>query len=445
MPGLNKIYRQFNSSIYTFYYLYKLYQYNKNLFLGSSELRKIQVEELKKILKHAYNKVSYYKKVFDEAGVKPNNIDSLQDLTKIPITSRKDIQGLSRQELIAKDRDINKCIRLRTSGSTGMPLDILINSQDTLIRRLFFMRMYFANGRKIKDKVAVITVPQHFLPRQYYRPIQYKLRFLREKYISIFEAQDNILKMINYYQPDIILGHCSIVKDLAEKIKDMNIRGICPKMIFLTGENLTTKDRVYISSIFNTEVFHYYATNESGLIAWECKEHYGYHINSDNVILEFIKEDGTYAKVGEEGEIVLTNLNSYTMPFIRYRIGDIGIPSDEKCPCGRSLPLMKKLTGRVNDYIILPNGKKISPFLLTCEIEKASGIIKYQVVQETVKIIKINILKDKRFFAQTLSELKRNIERLLGQDVEVKIVLVDNFPKDNRRGKFLTVMSRVNS
>jgi phenylacetate-CoA ligase len=190
------------------------------------------------------------------------------------------------------------------------------------------------------------------------QPIQYKLRFLREKYISISESQDNILKMINRYQPDIILGYCSIVKDLAKKIKDENIRGIFPKMIFLTGEALTTEDRIYISSIFNTEVFHYYATNECGLIAWECKEHSGYHINSDNVIVEFIKEDGTYAKAGEEGEIVLTNLNSYTMPFIRYRIGDIGIPSDEKCPCERNLPLMKMLTGRVMTILFYPMAKK---------------------------------------------------------------------------------------
>jgi phenylacetate-coenzyme A ligase PaaK-like adenylate-forming protein len=159
MLGLNKIYRHFNSSIYAFYYLYKIYKYNKNSFLDSSELKKIQVEELKKVLQHAYNRVSYYKKIFDEAGIKPNNINSLQDLIKIPITSRKDIQGLSRQEIIARNTDINKCAKFRTSGSTGMPLSILIDRQDVLIRRLLFMRMYFADSRKIKDKVAIITTP----------------------------------------------------------------------------------------------------------------------------------------------------------------------------------------------------------------------------------------------------------------------------------------------
>jgi phenylacetate-CoA ligase len=212
MPGLNKIYRHFNSSIYAFYYLYKLYKYNKNSFLDSSELRKIQLEEFKKVLWYAYNKVSYYKKIFDEVGIKPNNINSLQDLIKIPITSRKDIQGLSRQEIITRNTDIYKCAKLRTSGSTGIPLDILIDGQDILIRRLLSMRMHFADGRKIKDKVAIITTPQHFLCKMWCQPIQYKLRFLREKYISIFESQDNILKMINHYQPDIIMGYCSIVK-----------------------------------------------------------------------------------------------------------------------------------------------------------------------------------------------------------------------------------------
>jgi phenylacetate-CoA ligase len=444
MLGLNNIYKHFNSTIYVFYYLYEIYKHNKNPFLDPPELKKLQVEKLKKILQHAYNKVGYYRKIFDQAGIKPDNINSLQDLAKIPITGRKDIQGLAGQEITAGNTDLTKCGKLRTSGSTGMPLDIFVDNQNKLFLKLFYMRMYFANGRKIKDKVARIVTPQFSLLRPWFRPIQYKLRFLREEHISIFESPDNILKMLNRYQPDIIISHPSTVKELAREIREKNIKGIFPRMIFLTGEMLSAEDRAYISSIFNAEVFDFYASNEFGLIAWECKEHFGYHINSDNVIVEFIKEDGTYAKEGEEAEIVLTSLNSYTMPFIRYRIGDMGIPSDEKCPCGRSLPLIKMLAGRANDYIILPDGKKISPFFLTCEIEKFFGIAKYQVLQEARDKIKINIVKEEMFSEQAPFGLKRNIKRLLGEDIEVEIEFLDNTPKDDRSNKFITVISRIN-
>jgi len=444
MSGLNKIYRHINSIVYAFYYFYKFHKYKKNPFLESSELSELQIRKLKTLIRHTFNQVSYYKKIFEEAGIKPNNINSLEDLVKIPITSRKDIQALPMKDIIARNTNINRCNHLRTSGSTGMPLDILIDIQEMLIRRFLFMRMYFANGRKIRDKVMGIATPQHFLTKKWFTPIQHKLRFLREEYISLFEREDNILKLISQYQPDIILTHCSTAKELARKIKENNIKGISSSRMFLTGETLTTEDRKYISSIFKTEVFDYYASNECGIIAWECKEHFGYHINSDNVIIEFIKEDGAYAKAGEEGEIVLTSLNSYTMPFVRYRIGDIGIPSDGRCPCGSNLPLMKMLTGRVNDSIILPDGKKISPFFLTCEIEKLSGITEYQVLQESIDSIKINIVKCEKFSEQALFGFKRNIKRLLGENFKVETEFLDNFPKDNRSNKFRTVISRVN-
>jgi len=417
-------------------YLYNLHKLRKNQWRNPSELNKLQLEKLKALLHNAYYKVDYYRRLFDHAGIKPEDIKTVKDLSKIPITSRREIQALPKGEIIAKDAFV--VWQLRTSGSTGIPLDISLGVREINTRQLFYRRMYFANSGKLTDKQLIITSEQNFRSRQWF----HNLGVLREKYISIFEDIENQLKAILEFKPDIISGYASSLKNLAIEAQKQKIKNINPRMLFSTAELITEQDREFISSVFKADLFDYYACNECGVIAWECKEHFGYHIDSDNVIVEFIKEDGTEAKAGEEGEIIITSLNSYTMPFIRYKIGDVGVPSDEKCPCGRTLPMMKIIAGRINDCIKLPDNRKICPYILMITMDGIKGVRKYSIHQEEKNKIRIDILQNEDTSPETLMQINKKYKEIFGRDVNVEVTICKEYHR-KEEGKLKTIFSKV--
>jgi len=145
---------------------------------------------------------------------------------------------------------------------------------------------------------------------------------------------------------------------------------------------------------------------------------------------------------GEYGEIVVTSLFNYTMPLIRYNIGDIGTFTDKKCACGRGLPLIKSLEGRTDDFLILPSGKKISPRTINV-IEDVAGVSRYQTIQESKNRIVVNLVKGNGFGPKTIDEIKKHIiAGCLGEDVTVDVKLVDDLTR-NKRGKLRAVVSYV--
>lgn len=421
------------------YYPYKLPNLRRNQWLSTQALKELQERKLKALVRHAYNKVNYYRSLFERVGLKPEDIKNIQDLAKIPITTRKDLQGVAREEIIAKHTDPSRCINLRTSGSTGAPLDIYVNRKEFLLRGAFYLRFYLESGGKLTDKELIITANlKYYTARKWF---QY-LGILRKKYISLFDSIENQLRYILEFKPDSIGSYASVLEKIADEIENRNIKNITPRIIFPTAELMTKNKREHITRAFQAEVFDSYGCNECGIIAWECKEHFGYHINADSIIVEFIKEGVTNAGDSEESEIVITNLDSYTMPFIRYGLQDKGVVSYKKCSCGRSFPLMKIITGRTCDYIILPDGKNISPYVLTTAMEELTGVKNFQIIQEEKDKIIINVIRNNNLSFGALSKIKETFNNILGYNIEVKINVVEEINK-NFSGKFVPVKSEI--
>jgi phenylacetate-CoA ligase len=152
---------------------------------------------------------------------------------------------------------------------------------------------------------------------------------------------DAVLK----FSPTVIKGYTSVIKAMAYKKLEKDIGGLRVRRVFCTSEYLADEDRALIQRAFNAEVLDYYSSAESGLIAWECRQHVGYHINSDQLIVESVGQEKEGGPAASQ-EIVITNLSCYTMPWIRYQTGDAAVFAERPCPCGRSLPLLKKIVKR---------------------------------------------------------------------------------------------------
>ena len=178
-----------------------------------------------------------------------------------------------------------------------------------------------------------------------------------------------------------------------------------------------------------------------GRTAWECPAHSGYHIDVEAVIMEFIRDEKPVSS-GERGEIVYTTLYNYAMPLIRYAVGDIGIPSDEKCLCGRGLPLMKIIEGRKDDFLVRSDGTIVSPITMDLIIKNMMAIEQCRIIQETPGRVRVQIVNSHSLTEQIVSQLKSSIKEVLGENVSVETEMLAELLRD-KSGKLRKVISKV--
>ncbi len=418
--------------------LYQLKQLMKSQWLRTSQIEEIQQKKLQKLLQHAYNNVPYYRQLFDSVGVKPDEIKRAADLPALPITTKSHLRSCPVDQVIAKNVDINNCVKERTSGSSGMPFSFFFTRKDNDLRPLLDLRILLANGYNLRDTIIGIADSRHAVEKKHW--FQH-LGLMRKEHVPILTPVEEQIEKIQRMRPDIIWSFTSDIVLIATRMKEENIKGIHPKAIYTMAEFLDQNRRKLLTSVFGVAPLDFYASAECGAIAWECHKHTGYHINIDTLIVECIK-DGRQVRPGESGELIVTNLHSYAMPFIRYSVGDIGGLSDKRCPCGRGLPLLSVIEGRRIDCIVLPDGKSISPYLLTCAIEDIPGILRYQIIQEGKRKIRVNFLKGEGFSPATIIQIKRKCREVMRDEVEVNPVVVETLRYD-KSGKFRVVISEL--
>ncbi len=175
--------------------------------------------------------------------------------------------------------------------------------------------------------------------------------------------------------------------------------------------------------------------------AWECSEHAGYHIDVDAIVMEFIS-DGEAAAPGERGEIVYTGLYNYAMPLIRYKIEDVGIPSDDVCPCKRGLPLMKLIEGRSDSFMQAPDGRMFSPIIWTLIMRQIPGVNQFKAIQEKKDLIRILVVRDQAFTEATAGQIVHDVQEVMGKEMRVDVEVFEEIPKD-KSGKVRCAVSKV--
>ena len=410
----------------------------KNLRLKPLEMKKIQTKKLREIVWHAYWNVPFYHAKFREAGIKPEDVRTVEDLARIPTTTKSEMQAVPLKEMIARNVDVNKCLRNRTSGSTGIPLVILEDERAVSLQGATFLRAFFEDGLRLSDKKAVICDPRSFPKRKKWT--QY-LGIMRKEYLSIFDDAHKQLSFLENYAVDAIESYPSSLVILADLCRQWG-HNVKPRVVFTLAEVLDRQTRKLISTAFECELFDYYGSTEFGLMAWECREYSGYHMNADSLIMEFLK-DGEIAAPGERGEIVCTTLINHAMPLIRYRIGDIGVPVGEQCSCGITLPLMAIMEGREDDFLVATDGRIIPPTVFfPYPFKDFEGIRQFRVVQEKRDQLTIQIAAKENFLVngKMLETAKMEIQKLFGENMQVDFRIVDKIDRDSS-GKLRKVVS----
>lgn len=406
-----------------------------------------QNEQLRKIVKHAYETVPYYRSVMSKLNLKPSDIKNQADLEKLPLLTRKDIHE-NFDDLRSRAFKRNQLKLGHTSGTTGTPLEILydqgmINMTYAVLDRQY--RWAGANLKRSGDRVAILR-GNIIVPIQQEKPPFWRHNFFHNHLLmSAFHLSDgNIQSYIDElkkFQPRIIDGYPSTIYLLAKFLQKTDQK-FPVHAVLTSSETLYDFQRELIEDVFNTHIFDYFGAAERVVFAAECDMHEGHHICSEFGITEIVGENGELLQVGNVGKMVGTSLHNMGMPMIRYLTSDMTALKKEACSCGSPLPLMEDISTKAEDIIALKDGRMISPSVLTHPFKPMHSVKASQIIQKDYDRVEIRIVPDLNYTNADSQHLIKEFKSRMGDEMDISIKLVDSLSRTSA-GKFKWVISEV--
>jgi phenylacetate-CoA ligase len=422
-------------------HLHYLHYLEQTQFDPPEVIRVRQLAALKVTLHHAWETVPYYRAAWRKAGVHPSDVKSLDDLQAFPVLTKQDIRR-HEKSLVSSVYDISKLRVKRTSGSTGVPLNIRIDEPAVQWKTACTIRSDEWSGYRLGQRVAKVWGNPEY--RQF--GLKGRLRnFLFDRAVHLDTLNLNNERIAAFaarlrrHRPGMIFGHAHSLYLLACSLRKAKIDDIRPSGIISTAMLLHDWQRTAIERVFDCPVTNRYGCEEVSLIASECELHQGLHINSDSV----------YAEPGEPGAsaagvpIILTDLSNRAMPLIRYQVGDVVVGSSRTCRCGRGLPMIERIEGREADYVLTPGGSLISGISLTENFALLiSGAAQVQIVQEAIDRLLIRLVPDESFGAASYRQIEELVEETFGHSMRFEVELVDAIVQEPS-GKYRFCISKV--
>jgi len=413
----------------TFRVPYHILKLKKSQHKKPSGLEKTQSKKLRKMVRHAYYHVPYYHFLFKKAGIKPSDIRSAADLTKLPTVSKADfLQNWG--GFISNTAHPEKCKIFTTSGTTGTPLRILKNRVTEAIGYALIYYIFFECGMRLTDSFLELTLAFPSLSKSTFRHGPGGL--MKGYYLSLFNDPAANVEEILKINPDVIYSCPSALEYIMQDFS-CEMKNLKPRLLFTQSEMLTKKVRKLIENLLNIIPNDTYGSREISGIAFECNEHQGLHVIADWVILELVK-DGENVAPNEEGETIITSLYNYAMPFIRYKLGDLAVWADDECTCGRVWPLLKALKGRLADTVILPSRRRIPSVSVEVLIRTVENVKRFQIVQRPNKDIIVKVVVDNKKMQERIRrEIIRRVKlACLNEDVDIQVRFVERIlPQDS--------------
>jgi phenylacetate-CoA ligase len=413
----------------------------KTQFWSESKLQQYQERKLKKLISHAYKTVPYYKQVFDKYKIKPSDIKHLDDLKKLPVLDKETLRS-NHKKLFSNECGEPILFR-ETTGSTGVPLKIANNENAFVIERALFYRFYRWMGYKWGDEVLkfwgahVVESPGEDIKKMIRRIIYNEIFF--DTYKIDDELLSKLILKISKFPPKILRGYASSIYFLANKCLEMGLN-IKLNAISPTAEKLFGFQRNKIAEAFGENIFDLYGCGETNSIAFECEKHKGLHLAEEHVILEILDEKNMESS---SGKVIITNLDNYAMPIIRYENGDLASMSKKKCACQRNSNLIEEIQGRIYHLIEGLNGKKIHTGYLDVIFLELGLAEKYQIkelriVQERLDKLRFEIVTESEVTKEDEAIIAKSVHQYLGE-MEIELVRVESIPA-TKTGKRMFVV-----
>ena len=406
----------------------------KSQYLSIEQLEDLQNKKLRKLVRHCYKNVPYYRELFNQLNLKPEDIKTKDDLKKLPFLDKHIIRQ-NQDKLIAKNRMFSLCNIAQTSGTTGTPLKLYRDYHSINFENAAVWRHYRNAGDSGLKRITLrgqIVVPVDQKEPPFWQYIAADKELLMSSYHLSDKTAKIFVEKILEFNPQILSAYPSSVYLLAKYFNNLNQK-LTLKAIFTSAEKLATSQRKLIEETFNCRIFDWYGQAERSSAIAQC-ENGTYHIIEDYSIVETIETCDGF-------EVVGTNLDNYLMPFLRYRTGDTIKLATNKCTCGRNFREVSEICGReTNYYIVTPNGIQITAF---DHIPRGIGsVIETQIIQEKIGELIINVTASDKFSEKDEETLIRNAREHTASDMKVIINKMDSIPR-GANGKFVYVINKL--
>ncbi len=412
---------------------------------NADEWVRYQEEHLRKILLHASRTVPYYRDLFAKEGFSEDKLRNfrLEDIASLPILEKNTFRDLGTTDLISAQREPFGLF-YPSSGSTGTPTQNLYSLRmHQTYYAIFEATVLYWAGLNYKVPRGVIG-GRRILKDGVESPPYYRYNYVeKQTYLSAYHLSpatvSDYVEGLVKNKVEYLTGYASANYFLARFIEEAGIKPPAIKAVLTSADKLTDEMRETFRRVYGCEAFDSYNGVEATCLISEC-EHHKLHIVQDVGILEVLNEEGKPCKPGETGEAVTTGLLNYDQPLIRYRMGDlVKLAIDQSCPCGRLLPVVEEIIGRIEDTVVGLDGREMVRFHGI--FYHIPSIIEGQIIQHTLYDFEVKVVADHLKDSET-DLMKRRMISQLG-DVNVTINRVSAIER-SANGKFKSVISHVN-
>jgi phenylacetate-CoA ligase len=404
------------------------YQFKQSERWPLETIRKAQFSQLQGLLRHANETVPYYRKRFSEAGFNATAPLDEKSWASIPLLMRHDIQQAGDEFISTAIPESHRPIRaISTSGSSGTPVTI----QTTRIAQFYItaltLRDNLWHNLDFSQKIAAIRLPKNEKDAAYPdgRLAPSWGMSVQPVYVTGPSALLNIMTPVHQQaewllrqKPAYLLTYPSNLMELLHHYKENAIRIPELRAVVTFGEILHPEIREACREIWGTAIIDMYSTQEVGYIALQCPEHEHYHVQCENVLAEVLDEAGAPCKPGETGRVVVTALHNFATPLIRYSLGDYA-KVGEPCSCGRTLPVLTRVMGRVRNMMTLPSGGKVWPYFGANKLGNVVPVRQYQLVQKTLTELELRVVPERPMTADDEAKMRAVIFESLGQEFQL--------------------------
>jgi phenylacetate-CoA ligase len=382
--------------------------------------------------------VPYYGRLFAAAGLAPEQIRGVSDLRLIPVTTRAALQALPLAQRLPRTLAPERLRCYTTSGTTGRPLDVLQTDRDHALNELLGLRMYLYHGmRPWHRKVGLRSLSDPPADQGW----NARLGLFRRAWISSRWPEARWVEMLQRFRPHYLFGFSLSLALMARALRARGPTALPLRAVFSTSGVLDAATRAEIRAGFGCPVHDVYAAWEGGLIAWECGRCPGYHINADWVIVEILQGQRP-ALPGEAGDVVITNLHSFGMPILRYRLGDVAVRAAAPSRCRCTLPLLGEIYGRQCDVLVLPGGRLLSPQPVYAAMDGVPGLRRWRVVQEAPDRLRVEAVAGRDCGPDSEARIRQALIEVVDEPLSVAVTLVAD-PPWAEDSKFRAIVSEV--
>ena len=421
------------------------------LAMSDRELRSYQLQRLKIIVAYAYKHIPLYRRKWDAAGIRPDDLKALDDLGQFPVISKDDYRNMTLENAGFSDAPPPDGYLFKTSGSTGVPINIVYNRErgfyEIAAMSNHSLNLHLKTDLKkgmiiaLQDDDAIEILPAKEFPGA--------KRFV----VDALDSPEYHVKQINCSKPDYLVTYPSVLKNIAMVVREQKTHIHQPGILITTGESHDAHTRKVIQTAFAGDVLDCYASTELGVMGIECPQHNGLHVLSYKTIIEIVDDDGNLLPSGQSGNVIATDLHNMACPIIRYAgMGDVSGYRVDPCDCHmKNLPLLAGMEGRKVDAVVLPGNRVIHPFKLTVLMRDVPDVRKFQIRQEKKDEIRVLIVKEATQIPGNIAakagsapeKLKGKFQSIVGHDVKVLFEYVSDIPRMPHSHKFQTVVSLI--